>query len=60
MNNLMIVLGVLFLGLVVIVPLVERFAKPTTPEDMQKYHKIFRILMGVMLLALVIQYFMRK
>ncbi len=60
MNNLMIVLGVLLLGLVVIVPLVERFAKPATPENMQKYHKIFRILMGVMLLALVIQYFMRK
>lgn len=58
MTNLLIVLGVLFLALAVIAPLVERFAKPASPEDLQKYHKIFRILMGVMLLAVVIRYFM--
>jgi Na+-driven multidrug efflux pump len=60
MTNLLIVLAVLFVVLVVVVPLIERFAKPTTPEAMQKYHKIFGVLLGVMMLALVIRYFLEN
>lgn len=60
MTNLLIILGVLLVALVLVVPLLEKTAQPVTEENMQKYHKVFRFLMGVMLLALVIRYFMGK
>lgn len=60
MNNLLIVLGVLFLALVVVVPLVERFGQPASAEKLQKYQMIFRILMAVMLLALLVRNFTGK
>lgn len=58
MTNLLIILGVLFVSLMVILPLVEKFGKPTTPEDAQKYHKIIGFLMMGMVIALSIRFFM--
>ena len=63
MENLLIVLGVLMLTLVIIVPLVEKTAKPIDPNDeeqqaklMQKT-KIIRFLMMFLILAAAIKYF---
>ncbi len=63
MENLLIVLGVLMLSLVVIVPLVEKTAKPIDPDNeeqqaklMQKA-KIIRFLMMFLVLAAAIKYF---
>ncbi|CAA0081782.1 Uncharacterised protein [BD1-7 clade bacterium] len=55
MENLLIVLGVLFAALFIIVPLVERFGKPVDNEKAQKYTKIMGLLLGIMMLALVIR-----
>lgn len=56
MNNLLIILLVLFASLFVIVPLVERVAKPVEAEQMQKYHRIFGILLGVMVIAMTVRF----
>lgn len=56
MNNLLIILAVLFISLFVILPLVEKTAKPVDAEKMQKYHKVFGILLGVMVIASVVRY----
>lgn len=55
MQNLLIILGVLFLALFVIIPLVQRFAKPSSPEQMQKYGKIFMVLLAILMLAATIK-----
>lgn len=58
MSNLLIILGVLFFSLLIILPLVQKFAKPTTPEDAQKYQKIIGFLMAAMVIAMGIRFFM--
>ncbi|MCY4044615.1 MAG: hypothetical protein OXE99_06015 [Cellvibrionales bacterium] len=55
MQNLLIILAVLFIALFVVIPLVQRFAKPSSPEQMQKYGKIFMILMGILIVASTIK-----
>lgn len=60
MTNLLIILGVLLAALVLVVPLLEKTTKPVSEENMQKYQKAFRFLMGVLLLAVVIRYFLEK
>ena len=44
--NLIIILGVLFVALIILVPLLEKTAKPLDEEKMGKYSKI---MMGLML-----------
>lgn len=58
MSNLLLVLAVLFGALFVIIPLVEKTAKPVSEEKMQSYHKIFGILMLLMAIGLTIRFFM--
>lgn len=58
MQNLLIVLGVLFVSLFVIVPLVQKTAKPISAEQQQKYGKIFGILMIVLIVATSVKYCM--
>ncbi len=55
MENLLIILAVLFAALFVVVPLVEKFAKPVDNEQMHKYTKILGILMAVMMVALLVR-----
>lgn len=56
MLNLLIVLAVLFIALFIIVPLVEKTAKPVEAAQMQKYHKIFGLLLMLMVVASGIKY----
>ena len=58
MNNLLIILLVLFGALFVIVPLIERIAKPVDAEQMQKYHRIFGILLGLMVVGMTVRFCM--
>ncbi len=58
MTNLLIILGVLFGSLFIILPLVKRFSKPTSPEEAQKYNKIIGFLMAAMVIAMSIRFFM--
>lgn len=57
MTNLLIILGILFFALAVLMPLIERIAKPVTAEDMGKYQKILGFLMIAMVIALTIRMF---
>ena len=63
MENLLIVLGVLVLSLFVILPLVEKTAKPVDPEDEEQQAKLMkkanmiRFLMMFLALAATIKYF---
>ena len=56
--KLLAILGVLFLGMIIIIPLVEKYAKPVSNEQMQNYHKIFGFLLGLLVLASALKYFM--
>lgn len=63
MENLLIILAVLAVAMFIVVPLVEKTAKPIDPNDeaqqkslMQKA-KIIRFLMMFMVLASAIKYF---
>jgi len=56
MQNLLIVLLVLFVSLFVILPLVEKTAKPMDAEKMQKLQKTVGILMMLMVVALSFKY----
>ena len=63
MENLLIVLGVLMLALFVVLPLIEKTAKPIDPEDeeqqanLMKKANIIRFLMMFLALAAAIKYF---
>lgn len=54
--NVLIVLGVLFLALIIIVPLVERFGKPAEEEQMQSYGKWMMIAMSILMVASTVKY----
>lgn len=58
MQNLLLILGILVLAIAVIVPLLERVAKPVDEEQAGRYSRIITLLMGVLVLAWVIKFFM--
>lgn len=59
MGNLLMILGALFLALVIIVPLVERFGKRHTPEELGKITRwIFPLIMFLMVLQAIRYFFM--
>ncbi len=49
--NLLTILLVLFVSLLILVTLAERFGKPMDPEKQAKLSKIALILIGVLLVA---------
>lgn len=53
--NVFILLGVLFLAVMLMVVLVERFAKPADEQQLAKYSKIVPILVFIMLFAMLIK-----
>ena len=55
--NLITILVVLFITLYVVVKLAERYGKPMTNEQQQRYSKWIVILVAIMLLASVIRFF---
>jgi hypothetical protein len=56
MNNLFLILLLLFAALALVVTLTERYAKPIAPEQQSKLSGIIIILIFVMLAARLIQY----
>lgn len=54
--NVLIILGVLFVALMIIVPLVERFGKPASEQQMQSYGKWMMIAMSVLMVASTVKY----
>jgi len=53
--TILIILGALFLALVLMVTLGERFAKPIDEQQQAKYNKIIPILVFVMLIVALIK-----
>lgn len=53
--TLLIILGTLFITLILMVTLVERFAKPNDEKQHAKYSKILPILVFVMLITALIK-----
>ena len=51
MTNLLIILGVLFAALFILLPILEKTAKPVEEQQMQKYSKIIMYLMMAMIVA---------
>lgn len=49
--NVLIIIGVLFGALLLIIPILEKTAKPVDDEQMQKYGKI---MMGLMMVLVVV------
>ncbi|MFT5579399.1 MAG: hypothetical protein ACI9WS_002158 [Paraglaciecola psychrophila] len=56
MNNLFLILLVLFAVLALVVKVTERYAKPIAPEQQSKLSRIIIILIFVMLTARLIQF----
>ncbi|MGK0441091.1 MAG: hypothetical protein ACJA0N_000887 [Pseudohongiellaceae bacterium] len=57
MATLFTVLACLFAALFVVVKLTEKHGKPLEAEQQQQYSKIITVLVGVMLLATAIKFF---
>lgn len=58
MGNLLLVLAILFAALFVIIPLIEKTAKPVDEANLQKYHKVFGVLMLIMVIAVSAKFFL--
>jgi cytochrome c-type biogenesis protein CcmH/NrfF len=54
---LFIILLVLFVSLLIIVPLVERYGKRYSPEDLRKLTKWFFPLLLLLMIAQAVRYF---
>lgn len=54
--NVLIILGVLFLALIVLIPLVERFGKKYSSEEVSKISRWIIPLMGLLLLIQGLRY----
>lgn len=58
MGTLLMILGVLFLALFIIIPLVERYGKRHSPEELGKLTRwIFPLIMVLMVLQAVRYFF---
>ncbi len=57
MGTLLAILAILFLALVVIVPLVERFGKRYSSEELGKITRWFFPLLMVLMIAQALRYF---
>lgn len=54
--NVLMILGVLFLALIVVIPLVERFGKKYSAEEVSKISRWVMPLMGLLLLIQGLRY----
>ena len=57
MNNLMLILLLIFAGVAVMVVVGERFAKPADPEQMQKISRWIMPLVGLSLVLGLLKYY---
>lgn len=56
MTNLLIVLALVFGALFLILPLIEKTAKPVTPEQMQKLQRVFPVLLLIFAIAASVKF----
>jgi len=54
--NLLIILAVLGIALIVLIPLIEKTAKPVDEEQLGKYSKIFMGLLALLMLLSSIKF----
>ncbi|MDX1736279.1 MAG: hypothetical protein R3228_18015 [Halioglobus sp.] len=59
MDNLLLILFFLFVGVALMVVLGERFASPADPEKMARLQRWFMPLVGLMLVLSALEYFLR-
>ena len=57
MGNLLIILGILFVTLVIVVKLTERFAKPVDPQQQAKMSRIAVVLIMLVLVLGIIRHY---
>ncbi|MBT3531796.1 MAG: hypothetical protein HOF74_08490 [Gammaproteobacteria bacterium] len=57
MGVLIIILGILFASLFILIPLLEKYGKERSPEELQKITRFFLPLMIIMLIAMAVRYF---
>ena len=60
MGNLLLILGVLFLALVIILPLVEKFGPKQTDKEVSKMSRYIFPLVGILMIIQTIIYFYFK
>ena len=58
MTVLLAILGTLFLVLVVGIPLIEKYSKPKSEEELSKITRYMMPLMIILIIATAIRYFM--
>ncbi len=58
MTVLLMILGTLFLVLIVGIPLIEKYSKPKTDEELAKLSRYMVPLMVILAIATAIRYFM--
>lgn len=56
--KLLMILAILFISLIIIVPLVERFTKPVSEEKHAQLSKILFFCVGLMMMVSTIMFFM--
>lgn len=57
MTVLFSILAILFVTLIVGIPLLEKYSKPKSDEELSKLSRYFAPLMVVMIIAMAIRYF---
>ncbi len=55
--NLLIILGCLFLGLLILVPLAERFGKTQSPDTMRSMSRWVIPLVALLLILQILKYY---
>ena len=56
MNVLIIILAILFATLFILVPLLEKYGKERTPEELHKISRLLAPLMIIALIAMAVRY----
>ena len=58
MTVLLAILGTLFVVLVIGIPLIEKYSKPKSDEELSKMTRYMTPLMVILVIAMAIRYFM--
>jgi hypothetical protein len=57
MSVLIIILAILFASLFILIPLLEKYGKEKSPEELQKITRLLPPLMVVLFIAMAFRYF---
>ncbi len=56
MNVLIIILAILFATLLILIPLLEKYGRERSPEELQKISRLLTPLMIIMLIAIAVRF----